>query len=77
MQRNNPPKQKAQHPILQYRNRHTWIQLRSPVSIDGVVKDVTGNFVKLEDCSIHGTTTERKSDEVWIDMGTIQHFHLV
>lgn len=77
MRAQNPPKPKAQHPLLNYRNRHTMIQLRSPVRIDGVVKEISGNFVRLEDCTITGTANDHAAAEVWIDLGTIQHWHLV
>lgn len=76
MRPTNPPKTKPSHPLLQWRNRHVWIQLRSPVSIDGVIAEISGNFLRLQDASIHGTANERSAMDVWIDLGTIQHWHL-
>ena len=75
--RPNPPKQKAQHPLMSYKLKHVFVQMRSPVSISGVVIEQQANFIKLQDCEIKGATQTRNIEECLIDLNCVQHFHPV
>ena len=77
MRPTTPPKQRAQHPLMHYKHKHVFVQLRSPVSISGVVIEQQGNFVKMQDADIKGTLQEKSVEECWIDLNCLQHFHPV